>query len=89
MNSVTSGKSILYSLPSREDEKLSSGPPLTVNENVINRISFLLFCRLMAICEDIYAARAEGELGVEEVLYWTLVKIYRSPHMLLEYTKID
>ncbi|PQM34975.1 piezo-type mechanosensitive ion channel homolog isoform X1 [Prunus yedoensis var. nudiflora] len=33
--------------------------------------------------------RAEGELGVEEVLYWTLVKIYRSPHMLLEYTKAD
>ncbi|XP_048137346.1 piezo-type mechanosensitive ion channel homolog isoform X2 [Rhodamnia argentea] len=43
--------------------------------------------RLLAICEDIYAARAEGELEVEEVLYWTLVKIYRSPHMLLEYTK--
>ncbi|KAI3752438.1 hypothetical protein L2E82_24470 [Cichorium intybus] len=42
--------------------------------------------RLIAICEDIYAARAEGELVVEEVLYWTLVKIYRSPHMLLEYT---
>ncbi|XP_016650977.1 PREDICTED: piezo-type mechanosensitive ion channel homolog [Prunus mume] len=45
--------------------------------------------RFIAICEDIYAARAEGELGVEEVLYWTLVKIYRSPHMLLEYTKPD
>ncbi|CAB4282393.1 unnamed protein product [Prunus armeniaca] len=45
--------------------------------------------RLIAICEDIYAARAEGELGVEEVLYWTLVKIYRLPHMLLEYTKPD
>ncbi|CAH9112479.1 unnamed protein product [Cuscuta europaea] len=45
--------------------------------------------RLIAICEDIYAARAEGELGVEEVLYWTVVKIYRSPHMLLEYTKPD
>ncbi|XAR58511.1 hypothetical protein NMG60_11013938 [Bertholletia excelsa] len=45
--------------------------------------------RLIAICEDIYAARAESELGVEEVLYWTLIKIYRSPHMLLEYTKLD
>ncbi|XP_042518583.1 piezo-type mechanosensitive ion channel homolog [Macadamia integrifolia] len=45
--------------------------------------------RLLAICEDIYAARAEGELEVEEVLFWTLVKIYRSPHMLLEYTKPD
>ncbi|KAF3794554.1 Piezo-type mechanosensitive ion channel-like protein [Nymphaea thermarum] len=42
---------------------------------------------LKAICVNIYAARAEGELEVEEVLYWTLVKIYRSPHMLLEYTK--
>ncbi|KAK7258817.1 hypothetical protein RIF29_24404 [Crotalaria pallida] len=45
--------------------------------------------RLMAICEDIYASRAEGELEVEEALYWTLVKIYRSPHMLLEYTRPD
>ncbi|PSS10163.1 Piezo-type mechanosensitive ion channel like [Actinidia chinensis var. chinensis] len=45
--------------------------------------------RLLAICEDIYAARAEGELEVEEVLYWILVKIYRSPHMLMEYTKGD
>ncbi|KAK8542359.1 hypothetical protein V6N12_014957 [Hibiscus sabdariffa] len=45
--------------------------------------------RLLAICEDIYAARAEGELEVEEVLYWTLVSIYRSPHMLLQYTKPD
>ncbi|WCJ43227.1 hypothetical protein M5689_023983 [Euphorbia peplus] len=45
--------------------------------------------RLLAICEGIYAARAEGELEVEEVLYWTLVKIYRSPPMLLEYTKLD
>lgn len=45
--------------------------------------------RLLAICENIYAARAEGELVVEEILYWTLVKIYRSPHMLLEYTKPD
>ncbi|KAJ4772325.1 piezo-type mechanosensitive ion channel component [Rhynchospora pubera] len=43
--------------------------------------------RLLDICEGIYAARAEGELEVEEVLYWTLVKIYRSPHMLMEYTK--
>ncbi|XP_051209733.1 piezo-type mechanosensitive ion channel homolog isoform X2 [Lolium perenne] len=45
--------------------------------------------RLLDICEGIYAARAEGELQVEEVLYWTLVNVYRSPHMLLEYTKPD
>ncbi|KAI4369413.1 hypothetical protein MLD38_017853 [Melastoma candidum] len=43
--------------------------------------------RLLAICENIYTARAEGVLEVEEVLYWTLVKIYRTSHMLLEYTK--
>ncbi|WOH04528.1 hypothetical protein DCAR_0623937 [Daucus carota subsp. sativus] len=45
--------------------------------------------RLLAICEKIYAARAEGELEVEEVLYWTLVEIYRSPHKLIEYTKLE
>ncbi|CAJ1960920.1 unnamed protein product [Sphenostylis stenocarpa] len=37
----------------------------------------------------IYAARAAGELEVEEILYWTLIKIYRSPHMLLEYTQAE
>ncbi|EFJ24248.1 hypothetical protein SELMODRAFT_102144 [Selaginella moellendorffii] len=45
--------------------------------------------RLIAICEDIYAARAERELALEEGLFWTLVKIYRSPHILLEYTKTE
>jgi len=50
---------------------------------------YLICCRLIAICEDINDARAERELGVEEVLYWTLIKIYRSPHMLLEDTKPD
>lgn len=43
--------------------------------------------RLLAICEDIYAARAEGEHELEEALFWTLIKIYRSPHILMEYTK--
>eukprot|EP01018_Ginkgo_biloba_P028454 Gb_34724 [translate_table: standard] len=45
--------------------------------------------RLIAICEDLYAARAEGELELEEHLFVTLVNIYRSPHALLEYTKCD
>ncbi|KAI5060462.1 hypothetical protein GOP47_0024882 [Adiantum capillus-veneris] len=45
--------------------------------------------RLMAICEDIYAARAAGELVLEEGLFWTIIRIYRSPHALLEYTKLD
>uniref|UniRef100_A0A0D9Y910 Uncharacterized protein n=1 Tax=Oryza glumipatula TaxID=40148 RepID=A0A0D9Y910_9ORYZ len=34
--------------------------------------------RLLDICEGIYAARAEGELEVEEVLYWTLVTSYAA-----------
>jgi hypothetical protein len=46
-------------------------------------------CRLVAICEDIYAARAEGELELEEGLFWTIVKIYRAPYMLMEYTKVE
>ncbi|KAL2642994.1 hypothetical protein R1flu_010581 [Riccia fluitans] len=45
--------------------------------------------RLVAICEDIYAARAERELELEEGLFWTLIKIYRSPHVLMEYTKVE
>ena len=46
MNSVTSGKSILYSLPSREDEKLSSVPLITINENVINPYFFLVILQV-------------------------------------------
>ncbi|BBN02016.1 piezo-type mechanosensitive ion channel component 1/2 [Marchantia polymorpha subsp. ruderalis] len=45
--------------------------------------------RVVAICEDIYAARAERELELEEGLFWTLIKIYRSPHILMEYTKVE
>jgi hypothetical protein len=45
--------------------------------------------RLVAICEDIYAARAAGELELEEGLFWTLIKIYRAPYMLMEYTKVE
>ncbi|MCO5611380.1 hypothetical protein L7F22_065633 [Adiantum nelumboides] len=45
--------------------------------------------RLIAICEDIYAARAAGELVLEEGLFWTVIRIYRSPHALVEYTKVD
>ncbi len=42
--------------------------------------------RLVALCEDIYAARAEGELALEEALFWTVIRIYRDPAMLIEYT---
>jgi hypothetical protein len=47
------------------------------------------FYRLVAICEDIYAARAAGELELEEGLFWTLIKIYRAPYILMEYTKVE
>ena len=37
--------------------------------------------------QDIYIARAEGELELEEELYWALVNIYRSPTVMFELTK--
>eukprot|EP00899_Mesostigma_viride_P028416 jgi/Mesvir1/875/Mv26589-RA.1 len=43
--------------------------------------------RLVALCDDIYAARAEGDIALEEALFWTLINIYRQPQALLEYTK--
>lgn len=55
----------------------------------IQTYKFWWWARLVAICEDIYAARAEGELELEEGLFWTLVKIYRAPYMLMEYTKVE
>ena len=40
--------------------------------------------------QDIYIARAEGELGLEEELYWTLINIYRlPPNLMFELTKKD
>jgi piezo-type mechanosensitive ion channel component 1/2 len=39
------------------------------------------------VAQDIYIARAEGELALEEELYWALVNIYRSPAVLFELTK--
>ncbi|KAL6770350.1 hypothetical protein ACKKBG_A34605 [Auxenochlorella protothecoides x Auxenochlorella symbiontica] len=43
--------------------------------------------RLVALCQDIYIARAEGELGLEEELYWALINIYRLPSVMFELTK--
>lgn len=36
--------------------------------------------------QDIYIARAEGELALEEELYWALISIYRSPAVMFELT---
>ena len=43
--------------------------------------------RLVALCQDIYIARAEGELQLEHELYFALISIYRSPQVLFELTK--
>ena len=37
--------------------------------------------------QDIYIARAEGELALEEELYWALINIYRSSAVMFELTK--
>lgn len=47
----------------------------------------LLVMRLTALCEDVYAARAEGELTLEEELYWIVIRIYRLPQVLYDMTK--
>lgn len=43
--------------------------------------------RTPAIAQDIYIARAEGELALEEELYWALINIYRLPAVMFELTK--
>lgn len=43
--------------------------------------------RLIALCQDIAIARAEGEHALEEELYWAIINIYRRPSVLYEMTK--
>lgn len=43
--------------------------------------------RLVALCQDIYIARAEGELLLEAELFALLIKIYKSPALRQELTK--
>lgn len=33
--------------------------------------------------------RTEGELEVDDILCWTLVKIHRTPCILVEYTQAE
>ena len=42
--------------------------------------------RLAARC-SIYAMRAAKEFVLEERLYWLLIRIYRSPAVLFEFTR--
>jgi len=45
-------------------------------------------CSGIAVClQDIYIARAEGDLALEEELYWALINIYRSPAVMFEITR--
>jgi len=43
--------------------------------------------RLVALCQDLYIARAQGELVLEEELYNVLINVYRSPAVLFELTR--
>jgi hypothetical protein len=45
--------------------------------------------RLVALCQDVYIARAEGELALEEELFYLLLLVYKSPGVLLEMTRRD
>ncbi len=43
--------------------------------------------RSSELLQDIYIARAEQELVLEEELYWALINIYRRPELLYELTQ--
>lgn len=43
--------------------------------------------RLVALCQDIYIARAEGLLELEEELYGVLLAVYRLPSVMYSLTK--
>jgi len=41
---------------------------------------------LIDLCQSIYFARLEGDLNKEKTLYELLIRIYRSPEILLKLT---
>jgi len=43
--------------------------------------------RLISLCSDIYRARQVRDFVLEERLYWLLIRIYRSPSVLFEFTR--
>lgn len=43
--------------------------------------------RLISLCSDIYRARQVRDFVLEERLYWLLIRIYRSPAVLFEFTR--
>jgi hypothetical protein len=42
---------------------------------------------LLLLTQDIYIARAEGELALEEELFYLLLKIYKTPELLQQLTQ--
>lgn len=44
--------------------------------------------RLTRLTEDIYAMRRSREFVLEEKLFWLLIRIYRSPNVLFEFTRL-
>ncbi len=48
---------------------------------------FFRMARMLLIQQDLYIARAQGELVLEEELFKVLISIYRSSSVLFELTK--
>lgn len=44
---------------------------------------------IVVVVQDIYIARAEGELQLEEELFYLLLKIYKTPKLLNELTRLS
>lgn len=45
------------------------------------------YCCVLPVLQDIYVARAQGELLLEQELFAALINIYRSPAVLFELTR--
>ena len=43
--------------------------------------------QMFGVLQDIYIARAEGELALEEELFYLLLKIYKTPELLQQLTQ--
>lgn len=44
---------------------------------------------LLSLPQDIYIARAEGELQLEEELFYLLLKIFKTPALLNQLTRLS
>lgn len=44
--------------------------------------------RILKLCSDIYLAREQGDLKLEEDLYAKLIFLYRSPETMIRWTRL-